>query len=123
GARRPRGEGVRAAGAVPAGGRAGGGDGAAGGRLRAGDGGAGRGAGRPPGALGGGGQAAALQLARPVGGGDRADLRADDPRRAADAFGLPATALLLSGIGLAAALTLALLVRETRASPQSAPSG
>ena len=43
--------------------------------------------------------------------------------RAADAFGLPATALLLSGIGLAAALTLALLVRETRASPQSAASG
>ena len=43
--------------------------------------------------------------------------------RAADAFGLPATALLLSGIGLAAALTLALLVRETRTSPQSAASG
>lgn len=33
---------------------------------------------------------------------------------AADAFGLAATALILSGIGAAAALTLALLVRETK---------
>lgn len=36
---------------------------------------------------------------------------------AADAFGPPATALILCGIGVAAALTLALLVRETRVAP------
>ncbi len=35
----------------------------------------------------------------------------------AGAFGLAATALLLSGVGAAAALTLALLVRETRTTP------
>ena len=35
---------------------------------------------------------------------------------AADAFGLVTTALILSGIGAAAALTLALLVRETKGS-------
>ena len=34
---------------------------------------------------------------------------------AADIFGLTATALILSGIGAAAALTLAFLVRETKA--------
>ena len=33
----------------------------------------------------------------------------------ADIFGLATTALILSGIGAAAALTLALLVRETKA--------
>lgn len=38
-----------------------------------------------------------------------------------EAFGPPATALLLCGIGVAAALTLALLVRETRAAPDPAP--
>jgi MFS family permease len=41
----------------------------------------------------------------------------------AGAFGLAATALLLSGIGAAAALTLALLVRETRAEPAPAVPG
>lgn len=35
----------------------------------------------------------------------------------ADLLGLPATALVLAGIGVAAALTLALLVRETRVDP------
>jgi MFS family permease len=40
---------------------------------------------------------------------------------AAEAFGLPATALLLSGIGAAAALTLAFLVRETRLAPDPVP--
>lgn len=36
-------------------------------------------------------------------------------------FGVAATAVILSGIGAAAALTLALLVRETRAEPAPAP--
>ncbi len=42
---------------------------------------------------------------------------------AADAFGPPATALILCGIGVAAALTLALLVRETRVAPEAAGRG
>ena len=38
----------------------------------------------------------------------------------AEAFGLPATALVLCGVGVIAALTLALLVRETRQAPSRA---
>ena len=41
----------------------------------------------------------------------------------AGAFGLFATALLLSGVGAASALTLAFLVRETRAAPVPATQG